>query len=151
MSRWITETEQVLSERVPAPPEQVRAFYVDLDNLKSLHPFLVSVERDGRQSAADGYVQSYRIRERIPLGPVTLPIRFRARLSVPLTGDVVADSWQFPRIWLHTVVSFEPEADGTLMTERIRFAAPRPLSRITVTEGVVAHRAMLAGIAEHFS
>jgi ligand-binding SRPBCC domain-containing protein len=151
MCRWIVETEQVLSQTVPASPERVRAFYVDLTNLKTLHPFLVSVAPEDRRSAADCYVQDYRIRERIPLGPVTLPIRFRARVTVPERGDVVTDSWQFPRIHLHTVVSFAADGDGTLLTERIRFAAPRPLARTTVTEGVVAHRAMLAGIAKHFS
>jgi ligand-binding SRPBCC domain-containing protein len=150
MSRWIAQTEHVVSERIPAPPERVRAFYIDLANLKSLHPFLVSVQPDGRQSSESGYVQHYRVHERIPLGPVRLPIHFRARLSVPFSGDVVTDSWQFPRIRLHTVVSFHPDGDSTMLTERIGFSAPRPLARITVTEGLVAHRAMLAGIAAHF-
>jgi len=152
MSWWgITEDERVLSQKIAAPPVRVRAFYVDLANLKSLHPFLVSVHAAGRRSTADGYVQMYRVRERIPLGRVKLPIRFRVWLTVPRAGDVITDSWQFPRIRLHTVVSFEPDGPDTILTENIRFAAPGPLTRVTVTEAVAAHRTMLAGIAAHFA
>ncbi len=151
MSWWIAETERLVSEQVPAAPEEVRAFYVNLDNLKLLHPFLVSVRTLDRTDTTDGYTQTYRIRENIPLLGLRLPIRFRARLTVPRTGDVITESRQFPRVRLHTVVSFEPAETGTLLTERIRFSAPRPLAGITVTEGFTAHREMLAGIAAHFA
>lgn len=149
MNSWIASADRTVSERIAAPPDVVRAFYVDLDNLRTLHPFLVSVRSTDRQATAEGYVQTYKVREDIPLGPVKLPIRFVARLSVPESGDVVTDSYQFPRVHLHTVVSFEPAAGGTLLTERIRIEAPRPLAGITVRQGLSAHREMLAGIAAH--
>ncbi len=144
-------TTQVLTEHVPATPDVVRRFYVDLDNITALHPLVVSVRSTGRQEIADGYMQRYVVRDRIPFGPIALPIRYTARLTVPRMGDVIADSWQFPRVRLHMVVSFEPDDAGTLLTERIEFAAPRPLAGVTVRKGVGAHRQMLAGIAAQFT
>jgi ligand-binding SRPBCC domain-containing protein len=151
MKSWIARADRTVSERIAASPDDVRAFYVDLDNLRTLHPFLVSVRSTDRHATAEGYVQTYKVRENIPLGPARLPIRFVARLSVPESGDVVTDSYQFPRVHLHTVVSFEPAGGGTLLTERIRIEAPRPLAGITVRQGISAHREMLAGIVAHFA
>ena len=48
MSWWIAHAETELSEDVPAPPEEVRAFYVDLDNIKLVHPLIVSVQTTSR-------------------------------------------------------------------------------------------------------
>jgi ligand-binding SRPBCC domain-containing protein len=151
MSVLIATTEVTVTEQVPAPPSDVRAFYVDLDNIKELHPLVVSVRTVSRHQTADGYVQTYRVQDRIPLGPVTLPISYTATLTVPTDGDVQADSKQFPQVRLHTVVSFEPVDGGTRLTERMQIAAPRPLASTTVREAVAAHRAMLAGIRERFS
>lgn len=44
MSLWIAHAEREISEEIPAPPDAVRDFYVDLDNIKDLHPLVVSVE-----------------------------------------------------------------------------------------------------------
>ena len=41
MSWWIAHAEKTLSEDVPAPPDGVRDFYVDLDNIKLVHPLIV--------------------------------------------------------------------------------------------------------------
>ena len=147
----MAEANRTLSAWIAAEPAVVRAFYVDLDNITALHPLVVSVHSTGRRDTADGYAQTYRIRDRIPVGPLALQIRYTARLTVPRTGDVIADAWQFPRVWLHTVVSFDSDGTGTLLTERIRFSVPRPLAGITVRQGVAAHREMLAGIAAHFA
>lgn len=151
MSVLIATTEVTVSEQVPAEPADVRAFYVDLDNIKELHPLVVSVRTVSRRDVADGYVQTYRVQDRIPLGPFTLPISYQATLTVPASGDVLADSRQFPQVRLHTVVSFEPVSGGTRLTERMQIAAPRPLAAMTVREAVAAHRAMLAGIRDRFS
>lgn len=144
------EAERVVSDVVPAPPEVVRAFYVDLDNLTLLHPFLVSVRTVSRSAKPSGYQQTYLIRENIPVGPIQLPIRFVAELDVPDTGDVVALSRQFPRIVLRTVTSFESDGAQTNIVERIRFTAPRPLAAKVVREGCRAHAEMLAGMRKHF-
>jgi len=150
MSWWIAHAERTLTEEVPAPPEAVRDFYVDLDNIKLVHPLIVSVETLSRTETPDGYQHSYRVVDRIPLGPLTIKIAYRARLQVPGTGDVLTEADQSPRVRLRGTVSFEPAGDGTRVTERIRFAAPRLLAAMTIREGVKAHIAMLAGIRSHF-
>lgn len=142
---------QTLSEEVAAPPETVRAFYTDLANLGSVHPLVVAVRRTGRTPMPDGFRQRYRVTDRIPLGPFTLRTTYQAQVTVPVTGDVTAVARQFPRVRVHTVVTFAPSAAGTRITERIRIEAPRPLAGVTVRKAVAAHREMLAGIRRHFS
>lgn len=150
MSWWIAESEHTLTQDVPAPPEPVREFYVDLDNIKLVHPLIVSVTPVSRSEDRDGYRQSYRVVDRIPLGPLTMKITYRARLQVPAHGDVTTEADQSPAVRLRGRVSFEPIETGTRVTERIRICAPRPLAPMTTREAVKAHAAMLAGICRHF-
>ena len=146
MSWLVARAQRTVSEQIPAPPHEVRAFYVDLDNIKTVHPLVVAVRGTHREQTADGYVQSYRVHDRIPLGPLILPIRYVARLHVPNVGDVTAEAFQFPRVRLYTTVRFEPIETGTRITEHIRIDAPRPLAAMTIREAVNAHTAMLAGM-----
>jgi hypothetical protein len=150
LSRWIAHTEKTLSEDVPAPPDRVRDFYVDLDNIKLVHPLIVSVQAISRTETPDGYLQSYRVVDRIPLGPFTIKTAYRARLHVRTDGDVTTEADQSPGVQLRGTVSFEPVDGCTRVTERIRIAAPRPLAAVTTREAVKAHIAMLAGIRRHF-
>jgi hypothetical protein len=150
MSWWIAHAEKTLSEDVPGPPDQVRDFYVDLDNIKLVHPLIVSVQATSRTETPDGYLQSYRVVDRIPLGPFTIKTTYRARLHVRAGGDVMTEADQSPGVQLRGTVSFEPVDGGTRVTERIRIAAPRPLAAVTTREAVKAHIAMLAGIRRHF-
>ncbi|WP_029114101.1 SRPBCC family protein [Mycobacterium sp. URHB0044] len=149
-SWWIAGAERTVSDVVPAPPDVVRAFYVDLDNIKHVHPLVVSVQSTARTDTADGYAQTYRVRDRIPLGPFTLGIAYTARLWVPVHGDVRTEARQFPRVTLDGVVSFIGVGDGTRITERLRIQTPRPLAAVTVRQAVAAHVEMLAGIRTHF-
>lgn len=150
MSWWTSHAERTLTEEVPAPPDAVRDFYVDLDNIKLVHPLIVSVETLSRRETADGYLHSYRVVDRIPLGPFTIGITYRARLQVPRDGDVLTEADQSPGVRLRGTVSFVAIDGGTRVTERIRIAAPRPLAAFTTREAVKAHIAMLAGIRSHF-
>ena len=150
MSWWMAHAERTLSEQVPAPPDRVRDFYVDLDNIKLVHPLIVSVQAMPRSETRDGYRQSYRVVDRIPLGPFTIQITYQARLHVPAGGDVITEADQSPGVRLRGTVSFEPVDGGTRVTERIRIAAPRPLASMTTREAVKAHIEMLAGIRRHF-
>jgi ligand-binding SRPBCC domain-containing protein len=147
---WIGRAERTLSEQIPAPTEAVRAFYVDLRNIIRVHPLVVSVTPTDRTESGDGYTQTYRVRDRIPLGPLTMDIGYTARVTVPGNGDVHTEARQFPRVQLIGTVSFDPSGDGTRLTERLLISAPRPLAAFTVGEAVEAHRAMLVGIREHF-
>jgi hypothetical protein len=150
MSWWTAYAERTLTEDVPAPPDEVRDFYVDLDNIKLVHPLIVSVESLSRAETSDGYRRSYRVIDRIPLGPCAIRITYQARLHVPAEGDVMTEADQFPGVRLRGTVSFEQVGTGTRVTERIRIAAPRPLAGLTTREAVKAHVAMLAGIRSHF-
>lgn len=150
MSWWVARAERTVSEEIPAPPHEVRDFYIDLDNIKRVHPLVVAVRATDRRDTADGYSQSYRVQDRIPLGPLHLRINYLARLHVPNEGDVTAEARQFPKVRLCTTVSFEPIDAGTRVTEHMRIDAPRPLAAMTAREAVKAHTAMLAGMRRCF-
>ncbi|MCV7199200.1 polyketide cyclase / dehydrase and lipid transport [Mycobacterium angelicum] len=150
MSWWIAHAERTLSEDVPAPPDAVRDFYVDLDNIKLVHPLIVSVEVLSRTETETGCLQSYRVVDRIPLGPFTIQTAYRARIQVEPAGEVQTEAEQSPGVRLRGTVTFAPIDGGTRVTEQIRIAAPRPLAGFTVRAAVKAHIAMLAGIRRHF-
>jgi hypothetical protein len=150
VSFWIAHAAHTLTEEIPAPPEVVRDFYVDLDNIKVVHPLVVSVQTISRSEIPDGYQQTYRVRDRIPLGRFAIGISYVAQLQVPVHGDVITEARQFPRVRLNGIVSFEPIDSGTRLTERLQIAAPRLLAAMTQREAVDAHIAMLSGIRNHF-
>jgi hypothetical protein len=147
---WATRARRTVTEQIPAPPDEVRDFYVDLNNIKRVHPLVVAVRATRREQTADGYVQCYRVQDRITLGPWQLRIGYVARLHVPETGAVKAEARQFPRVRLRTTVTFEPIDVGTRITEHMWIDAPRPLAAMTVREAVKAHTAMLAGMRRCF-
>jgi len=151
VSWWIRSAERTVSQDVPAAPEQVRDFYVDLNNIRLVHPLVVSVRSVARTDTADGYVQTWHVVDRIPLGPLTLRTKYSARLHVPVQGDVLAEARQFPLVRLHTVVKFGGIDSGTRVVESMRIDAPRLLAGVTVREAVNAHRAMLSNIALCFA
>ena len=150
MSLWIAHAERTVSEEIPAPPDAVRDFYVDLDNIKDLHPLVISVDILAHDQGADGYRKTYRVRDRIPLGPLSMRITYWAQVDVPARGDVITAARQFPKVRLNGRVSFEPIETGTRLTERLHIAAPRLLAAMTQREAVGAHVAMLAGIRGYF-
>jgi ligand-binding SRPBCC domain-containing protein len=150
VSWWLAHADRTVAEEIPAPPEAVRDFYVDLENIKRVHPLVVAVRATDRRQTGDGYLQTYRVLDRIPLGPLSLRISYVARLHVLNAGDVMAEADQFPRVRLRTRVSFEPTDAGTRITERMHIEAPRVLAAMTVREAVKAHTAMLAGMRRCF-
>ncbi|WP_308170571.1 SRPBCC family protein [[Mycobacterium] fortunisiensis] len=151
MSIWTGQARRSVCGEVPAPPERVRAFYVDLDNIAQVHPLVQWVRSDSRVELADGYRQDYRVHDRIPLGPLLLPITYRARLTVPAEGTVRAQARQFPQVRLDSRVDFTPSATGTRITEDLTITAPRPLLAVTVRQAVAAHTTMLAAIGKLFA
>ncbi|MDT5401149.1 MAG: hypothetical protein QOK33_4380 [Mycobacterium sp.] len=147
---WIGSSEHSVSEDIPGSPDEVRDFYVELRNITLVHPLVVSVIPVERHETADGYTQSYLIRDRIPIGPFTMNTSYTARVQVPLHGDVHTEARQFPRVRLFGTVSFDAVGDGTKLTERLLITAPRPLAAFTVREAVKAHQEMLVGIRQCF-
>jgi len=151
VSWWRRSAELTLSEEVAAPPDRVRDFYVDLDNMRLVHPLVVAVRTVARTGTAAGYVQTYRVSDRIPLGRRTVRTRYLARLQVPASGEVTAEARQFPSVRLQSVVTFDEIDGGTRIVERMRVSAPRPLAAVTIREAVRAHNEMLSNIARHFA
>ena len=150
MSWWIAGAQRTLTEEIPATPVRVRDFYVDLKNIRRVHPLVVAVRSTGRDQTADGYVQTYRVRDRIPLRPFTLRTSYVATLHVPAVGDVEAEARQFPRVRLRSTVAFDQIETGTRVIEHMRIEAPRPLAGVTAREAIKAHIAMLSGIRRIF-
>jgi len=151
MSWWIARVERTMTEVVPARPDVVRDFYVDLDNLRVVHPLIVSVEETSRSEDADGYHQRYRVVDQMRLGPFRFRITYRAGWRVPVAGDVHTEARQSPGVRLDGTVSFDAIEGGTRITEHIRIEAPRPLTAYTAREAVKAHVAMLSAIRAHFA
>ena len=143
--------QRTISEVIPAAPDVVRDFYVDLDNLRALHPLIVAVQRTARTVGPDGYVSDYRVQDRIPFGRSSLPVTYTATLHVPVVGDVWTEARQFPRVRLRGRVSFDEVDEGTRLTERLSISAPWPLTGYTARQAVAAHAAMLAGIRRYFA
>ncbi|SEH79139.1 Polyketide cyclase / dehydrase and lipid transport [Mycolicibacterium rutilum] len=147
----MVRAHRVVTAVIGAPPENVRAFYTDLRNIVRIHPLVVAVHAGPRIPSAHGYRQDYRITDRIPVGPVVVRTRYRARMTVPAHGEVTAEVRQFPGIRMHTVVTFAAAGDdGTRLTEHMTIEAPRPLASFTAREAVKAHREMLDGIRDRF-
>ena len=150
MNWWISKTERTLTEEVPAPPNEVRDYYVDLNNIKLVHPLIVSVEQTSRSQTPDGYRQSYRVVDQISVGSVHHSDQLPGTVDRARGRRRAHRGRSVPGVRLRGTVSFEPIEGGTRVTERIRFAVPRPLAAVTVREGVKAHIKMLSGIREHF-
>ncbi|MGW0160899.1 SRPBCC family protein [Mycobacterium sp. NPDC003323] len=142
--------QRALTDVIPAAPTVVRAFYIDLDNLRTLHPLIVAVRRTARTVGTGETVTRYRVRDRIPFGRIDLPVSYTATLRVPAGGDVLTEARQFPRVRLHGRVSFDDVDGGTRLTERLTISAPAPLRGATVRQAVAAHTEMLARMRRHF-
>ena len=151
MSWWIRSAETTLTEVVSAPPRRVRGFYVDLNNIRLVHPLVVCVRTVECTGTAQGYLQTFRVTDRIPLGLLQLRTTYTARLCVPKDGEVRTQARQFPMVRLHGVVSFNETDDGTRVTEHLRIDAPRGLAAVTIRQAVRAHTTMLSNIREHFA
>ena len=139
-----------LSEEVPGTPDDVRTFYTDLANTKLVHPLVVAVEVMGDRHDSQGHHRDYRVRDRIPFGPLNLAVTYRATVLIAPDGVVHTEARQFPRVRLLGTVTFARAGAGTTVTEAVHIEAPRPLIAFTAAQAEKAHAAMLAAIRRHF-
>jgi ligand-binding SRPBCC domain-containing protein len=122
------------SQRLSRPPQDVFPFFADAFNLEAITPpwLRFRVLTPGPVTMAHGTLLEYRLRLR------GLPLRWLTRI----------ETWEPPlrfvdcqvrgpyRLWQHTH-SFEPDGDGTIMRDRVRYALPLgPL-------GELAHMALV--------
>ncbi|BBX82892.1 hypothetical protein MAUB_07650 [Mycolicibacterium aubagnense] len=139
-----------LSEEVPAVPDEVRTFYTDLANMKLVHPLVVAVDCLVDRQDAQGRHRDYRVRDRIPFGPLALAVTYRATVLIAPGGVVHTEARQFPKVRLRGTVAFAASGAGTTVTETVDIDAPRLLTAFTAAQAEKAHAAMLAAIRRHF-
>ncbi|MGX9672784.1 SRPBCC family protein [Mycobacterium sp. HM-7] len=147
---WLSRSRFELREAVPGAPEDVRTFYTDLANMKLVHPLVVAVDCVDDRQDARGHFRAYRVRDRIPLGPLSLAVTYRATVLIAPGGVVHSEARQFPRVRLRGTVTFAPAGAGTTVIEAVDIEAPRPLAAFTAAAAEKAHAAMLAAIRRHF-
>ena len=156
MIRVIGNADRALSESVPAAPDEVRDYCVDLCHITDVHPSggIRRVDRRGDAvvpvNSWDAEDLSYRVRDGVMIGPVVFPLRYTVRMRVPVAGAVTAETNPFPLVRLESVIAFEPLESGTRLKEHLRISAPRPLLSTVVSRTVAAHTHMLAGVRRHF-
>ena len=147
---WLSRSRFELREEVPAAPDDVRTFYTDLANMKLVHPLVVAVACLADQQDVRGRRRDYRVRDRIPFGPFSLCVTYRATVLIAPDGVVHTEARQFPRVRLLGRVTFAHAGAGTTVTEAVDIEAPRPLMAFTAAQAEKAHAAMLAAIRRHF-
>ncbi|MBN9635679.1 MAG: SRPBCC family protein [Actinobacteria bacterium] len=147
---WLSRSRFELREEVPAAPGDARTFYADLANMKLVHPLVVAVDCLVDRQDAQGRRRDYRVRDRIPFGPLALAVSYRATVLIAPDGVVHTEARQSPRVRLRGTVAFAASGAGTVVTETVDIAAPRPLIAFTAAQAEKAHAAMLAAIRRHF-
>ena len=116
---------------VPVTPDAALDFLADLPRHRGLHPFLVSA----RVVAAGPAWQEWQVHERPSVGPLRYPVRFRARLARPRTGELVSQVRLPPGVRLDSDTVAAGTTQGTRLVETTTVTAPWPLL------GYVARRA----------
>jgi ligand-binding SRPBCC domain-containing protein len=122
------------SQRLPRPPGDVFPFFADAFNLEAITPqwLRFRVLTPAPVTMAPGTLLEYRLRLH------GLPLRWLTRIEAWEPPVRFADAQvRGPyRLWHHTH-SFEPDGDGTVMRDRVRYALPLgPL-------GELAHAALV--------
>lgn len=130
-----------VSAAVPVGPETAIDFLTDLANHHRLHPFLVSAVVVGEGSSPEGPFQDWRVLERPRLGPLTYPIRFRARLIRTSASSFVSQVLAAPGCTIEAVTTAEAEGGtGTAyLRERSVVRAPRLLLGYMAGQAEHAH------------
>jgi hypothetical protein len=122
------------SQRLPRAPDEVFPFFADAFNLEAITPAWLHfrVLTPAPVTMAPGALLDYRLRLH------GLPLRWLTRIEAwepPLRFADVQVRGPY-RLWHHTH-SFEPDGDGTLVRDRVRYALPLgPL-------GELAHAALV--------
>jgi ligand-binding SRPBCC domain-containing protein len=109
------------SQRLPRAPEDVFGFFADAGNLQAITPDWLHfrVLTPAPVAMNPGTLLEYRLRLH------GLPLRWLTRIAAwePPVRFVDTQVRGPYRVWHHTH-SFEPDGDGTLMRDRVRYALP---------------------------
>ncbi len=150
MVRLIGHADRTLSESVPADPDVVREYCVDLRHLPDVHPD-GPIRTVSRRATTDDDELVYRVQDGVPLGFVTLPLVYTVRLRVPIAGSVSAETHPVPLVRLDSVIAFEPIPAGTRLKEYLRISAPRPVLTLVAGRVFAAHAELLVAVRRHFT
>lgn len=139
----VAERRFDLTATVPAAPETVIDFLMDLERHRGLHPFLVSAEVVDRGTDERGAWSQWRVLERPRLGPLRYPIRFPARLVRTSATTMESVVRALPGCSLRSVVEAVATPSGTTVTELTWVSAPRPAVSYMERQARVAHERTL--------
>lgn len=132
---------------IAASPSVVLDHLASYEHHDLIHPMIVAVHELDPLYWADGTTQRrYAITDRMRLGPLTLRFTYLATISEDASGELVSDAYQRPRVHLHNTTRCEASDAGTLVRERVRVEAPRPLVGFVLRQAQVAHHEMLANL-----
>ncbi len=133
---------------IAAVPSVVREHLASFEHHDRIHPMIVAVCELDPLDTGDGntQVRRYMITDRMRIGPLTLRFTYLATISEDASGELVSDAYQRPRVHLHNTTRCEASDAGTLVRERVRVEAPRPLVGFVLRQAQVAHHEMLANL-----
>lgn len=146
----MAERAFTVSAAVPVGPEAAIDFLTDLANHRRLHPFLVSAVVVGEGSIGEGPFQDWRVLERPRLGPVSYPIRFRARLIRTSSTSFISQVLAAPGCTIEAVTTAEAEGGpgAAYLRERSVVRAPRLLLGYMAGQAEDAHRLTMQRLPE---
>ncbi len=144
----VSTTELRHSATVPAPPAAIFDHLSRPESYLGLSPLLVAVR--------DVHVTPDEVRyvtvERFRLGPLHWDNPIRVTMTFPAPGRTIHSDVRSPgRVHLVATVEFEPEGDGTRVTESVRVSYPRLLRRFVVGQATAVQRHRLAELGRRFS
>ena len=129
---------------IHAPPEVVHAFLADLHNHRELHPLIERIEElptDARRPSA----RSYRVIDRMRLGPFSFRIAYVAEIESVPPDLVLGTAWQSPGVEVRTRYRVQRAPDGgTHLREEVVLKAPLLLIGYAHRQAEAAHRETFA-------
>ena len=112
-----------------------------LDLTPELHPLITRVESLRER---DGASECW-LHERVPLGPLQIPNRYRAARRVDGT-NVTLEGWAHFGIHLRHELALRTAAERTEVTHHVHVTAPRLLRRFVAATAQRAHDAWVARV-----
>ncbi len=100
------------------------------------HPWIVRVRRVAPRRGARA---SYAITDRLPLGPLRVPVTYRADVLVATADEVVTVARQWPATTVRNRTRLAPEPEGVRIDVEITLAAPAPLFGYAFARARSAH------------
>lgn len=105
------------------------------EHFVELHPLITGVkvtERMPRQV-------DFEIEERVPVGPMRVPNRYRGRRTVVDEGHLVIEGWSAPAVYIRHELIARPRGGSLEVEHVVNVQAPWPVRQFVVNSAVSAH------------